>query len=89
MKTKANELCTNCRQLPSLVEGLSIGEMIDFLLNDASYKDATDDEINYMIFMSLDSQKGHCNKCWQIIFDRQPDHMKKTIEAEKKSSSGK
>jgi len=78
VKTKAYELCSSCRDIP-WGNGMTIEEMLNVLDTDDRFKDRySDDEHNVAVFTALYQYRDveHCTRCWQLILDRLPSHMK-------------
>ena len=87
IKTKADELYPSCRNIPCpKEEGVTLEEyknltpegFINLTHYSHHFKNLNDDQINAMIFHVLYDYKDvwHCTRCWQLILDRLPSHMK-------------
>jgi hypothetical protein len=71
MRTKASELCMTCRKIP-WGNGRSMEQMLNLMESDPRYAFNTDDDINLMIFSTLNQYSNiwHCTDCWQLVMDR-------------------
>jgi hypothetical protein len=76
MKTEINELCPSCRNLP-WGNGATLEEMLKVIYNSDKFKNeaySAIDEVNVMIFSTLNKYKSYCN-CSQLVLNRIPRSM--------------
>ena len=77
MKLGVEDLCRICRKIPYNSE-LTIEQVLNQIATNSELRNLHDDKFNSAIFAALYEYKDiyHCAKCWQVILNLLPAHMK-------------